>query len=63
MIRHPVTMYLQASAHQNDGHFELFDRSKRRPKRRFFASFRRSTLPAHAEVLYRETPTPDGSAA
>jgi hypothetical protein len=62
MIRHPVTMYLQATAHQTDGHFELFDRSKKRPRRRLFAALRPSRRPAHAEVLYRDA-TAKGSAA
>ena len=64
MMRHPVALYLQATAHANDGHFELFDRSQERPrKRRLFASLRRSTRPAHAEVLHREALTPGSSAA
>jgi len=55
---------MQATAHTHDGHFELFESSKPRPrKRRLFASFRRSLRPAQAEVLYREAATPDGSAA
>jgi hypothetical protein len=55
---------MQATAHQTDGHFELFDRSKQRTrKRRLFAALRPSRRPAHAEVLYRETATPDGSTA
>lgn len=64
MMRHPVALYLQATSHQTDGHFELFDRTKQRSrKRRLFAAFRPSRRPARAEVLYRETATPDGSAA
>lgn len=62
MMRHPVALYLQATAHETHGHFELFDRSKQRQRRRrLFAAFRPSRRPARAEVLYRETA--DGSAA
>jgi hypothetical protein len=64
MMRHPVALYMQATAHTHEGHFELFESSKTRPrKRRLFGFFRRSLRPAHAEVLYREAATPDGSTA
>jgi hypothetical protein len=62
MMRHPVALYLQATAHTNDGHFELFERSKRRPRRQLFGFVRRFTRPAPTEVV-RETLSPGSSAA
>jgi hypothetical protein len=61
MMRHPVALYLQATAHTNDGHFELFERSKRRPRRQLFGFVRKFARPT-SEVV-RETPAPGGSAA
>jgi hypothetical protein len=63
MMRHPVALYLQATAHTHETHVELFDRSKRRPRRQLFGFVRRFTRPATAEAVGREALTPDGSTA
>jgi hypothetical protein len=63
MIRHPVALYVQATAHTNRGHFELFDRTERRPRRQLFGFVRRFARPVAAEPVRGDALTPDGSAA
>jgi hypothetical protein len=64
MMRHPVALYLQATAPSHDGHFELFDRRERRSsERQLFGFIRRFVRPAAAERVRRETLAPSSPTA
>ncbi len=63
MMRHPVALYLQATTSTHETHVELFDRSKRRPRRQLFGFVRRFARPAAIEAAPAETVTPGGSTA
>ncbi len=62
MMRHPVALYLQATTSQADGHFELFERKERRPRRPLFGFAKRFARPSASERLQSEPLAADGSA-
>lgn len=62
MMRHPVALYLTATAHSHETHAEFFNRSKRQ-RRQLFGFVRRFARPATVEVVAAEPLTPKSSAA
>jgi hypothetical protein len=64
MMRHPVALYLTATAHTHETRVELFDRSRTRPRRQRFGFVRRFTRPATAgTTAHGEALEPGSSAA
>lgn len=63
MMRHPVALYMTATAHTHETHVELFDRSKKRPRRQLFGFVRRFARPATADAVKAEALSPGSSAA
>jgi hypothetical protein len=62
-MRHPVAIYLTATAHRHETQVELFDRSKKRSRRQRFGFVRRFTRPATAGPVSGEALEPGSSAA
>ena len=56
-MRHPLSLYVQATTTTNPGYVELFDRSERRSRdRQLFGFVRRFLRPAAAKRVAQTTP-------